>query len=171
MTLTTEPEWKLDSRGDEPEDERNLGGHLVVLVLYGVLVGGIAALSVVTGRQLPRRMSPRDLLLAAVAVHKLSRTITKDEVTNPLRAPFTEYDGDGGPAEVMESPKYRNGARRSLGELLTCPFCFDVWAVAVLTVGRVFAPRPTALCVDALAVLTGADFLHLAYAKAQQVAG
>ncbi len=137
----------------------------------GVLVVTIAVLSAVTGRDLPRRMNTRDLLLAAVAVHKLSRTITKDAVTSPLRAPFTDHEGDGGPGEVMESPKYPAGARRSVGELLTCPFCFDVWAVSALTVGQVFAPRPTGLCVDTLAVLTGADVLHLAYAKAQQIAG
>lgn len=171
MPVASAVERKLDNGSREPEDERQLGGHAAILGLYGIAVLVIAALSVVTGRHLPRSMSTRDLILTAVAAQKLSRTITKDAVTSPLRAAFTEHDSDGGPGEVMESPKHPEGARRSLGELLTCPFCFDVWAITALTVGRVFAPRLTGVFVDALAALTGADFLHLAYAKAQQVAG
>ena len=141
-----------------------------MLILYGVVVAVISALSALTGRDLPGKMSTRDLLVTAVATHKLSRTLTKDAVTSPLRAPFTEYDGDGGPGEVMESPKHSEGLRGSIGELLTCPFCFDVWVITALTVGQVFAPRVTRVGVDALAALAGADFLHLAYAKVQQIA-
>jgi hypothetical protein len=176
MNLAPAPGLKPDNQKPvtqqpEPEDERGLGGHVAMLILYGILVTGISALSALTGRQLPGKMSTRDLLVTAVATHKLSRTLTKDAVTSPLRAPFTEHDDDGGPGEVMESPKHSKGFRGSLGELLTCPFCFDVWAITALTVGQVFAPRVTRVCVDALAALSGADFLHLAYAKAQQVAG
>lgn len=152
------------------ERERGIGGHAVVLLLYGLLVAGISALSALTGRELPAKMSTRDLVLAAVAVHKLSRTLTKDAVLSPLRAPFADHEGAGGPGEVMESPKNSGGFRGSVGELLTCPFCFDVWAITFMTAGRTFTPRLTRVCVDALAALAGADFLHLVYAKAQQIA-
>ncbi len=46
----------------------------------------------------------------------------------------------------------------------------DVWAISGLTAGRVFAPEATGVVTDALAALAGADFLQLAYARAQQAA-
>ncbi|MBT2264411.1 DUF1360 domain-containing protein [Rhodococcus erythropolis] len=170
-TLAVKPDDQREgTQQDEAEHDGGLGGHVAILIVYGMLVAAIAGLSALAGKALPGKMSTRDLVVTAVAAHKLSRTLTKDAVTSPLRSPFTEHEGDGGPGEVMESPKHSEGLRGSLGELLTCPFCFDVWAITALTVGQVFAPRVTQLCVDALATLAGADFLHLAYAKAQQVA-
>ncbi|WP_397518026.1 DUF1360 domain-containing protein [Rhodococcus oxybenzonivorans] len=96
--------------------------------------------------------------------------MTKDAVTTPLRAPFTQHAGDGGPGEVMEKPQASDGVKHSIGELLTCPFCFDVWVITGFTIGHVFAPRATRMVADAMAALAGADFLQLAYATAQQVA-
>ncbi|SQI29284.1 membrane protein [Rhodococcus coprophilus] len=29
----------------------------------------------------------------------------------------------------MDRPRGHSGLRHSLGELMTCPFCFDVWAI------------------------------------------
>lgn len=66
-------------------------------------------------------MRPWDVILLAAGTHKLSRTISKDSVTAPLRAPFTRYVDRGGPAEVMEEVRATGGLRHSVGELLTCP--------------------------------------------------
>ena len=62
-----------------------------------------------------------------------------------------------------------SGLRHSIGELITCPFCLDVWIATGFTLGLVFAPRVTRLVATAFTAVTGADFLHLLYAKAQQV--
>ncbi|WP_237172616.1 DUF1360 domain-containing protein [Prescottella equi] len=86
-----------------------------------------------------------------------------------MRAPFAEPVDGGGPGEVADVPAGK-GLRSSIGELLTCPFCMDVWAISGLTAGRVFAPEATGVVTDALAALAGADFLQLAYARAQQAA-
>jgi hypothetical protein len=45
-----------------------------------------------------------------------------------------------------------------------------MWAVTAVTAGLVFAPRLTRLVAGSFTALAGADFLHLAYAKAQQIA-
>jgi hypothetical protein len=111
------------------------------------------------------------VLLLAAGTHKLSRTLTKDAVTSPLRVPFTRYKHTGGPAEVMEEVRSKGGLRHSVGELITCPFCLDVWIATGFTIGLVFAPRLTRLIATALTAVTGADFLHLLYAQAQQAAG
>lgn len=145
-------------------------GRVATIVGYATAVAVVTVLGGLTGRQLPRGMSAGELVRTALAAHKLSRLVTKGTVTEPVRAPFTRPTGDGGPGEVMEQPRYESGAVHSLGELLSCPFCFDVWLITALTIGQVFAPRVTRTVTDAAAALAGADFLHLAYARAQQLA-
>jgi Protein of unknown function (DUF1360) len=154
-------------RGDNP---RPLGGYLAVLVIYGLLVAVAALLAAVTGRTLPTRWKLQDLVTVTLGTHKLSRTLAKDAVTSPLRAPFTRFKGAGGPAEVQEEVRAESGLRHSLGELLTCPFCLDMWVATGFAIGMVFAPRFTRLVAGVFTVLTGADFLQLAYAMAQQSA-
>lgn len=152
------------------EESRSLGGYAATLLLYGLVVTAAALLAAATGRTLPRGMTTGELVRAALAAHKLSRLVTKSSVATPVRAPFTRPAGDGGPGEVGETPKRETGLWHSLGELLSCPFCLDVWVVTGLTLGHVFAPRLTRVLTDAAAALAGADFLHLAYATAQQIA-
>lgn len=153
-------------RGDDP---RPLGGYALVLLVYGGMVAAVTVAAVATGRRLPAGWTAGDLVTVALGAHKLSRTLTKDAVTSPLRAPFTRYAGTGGPAELMEEARHSSQLRHSLGELLTCPFCLDMWVVSAFTAGLVLAPRLTRLVAGTFAALAGADFLQLAYAKAQQL--
>lgn len=152
-------------------EDRPLGGYLAVMALFASIVAGAAGVVALTGRRLPSGIGPWDVLLITAGTHKLSRTITKDSVTSPLRAPFTRYAGQGGPAEVMEEVRHASSLRHSLGELLTCPFCLDMWIATGFAIGLVFAPRATRLVAATFTALTGADFLQLAYARAQQAAG
>ncbi|GBE66457.1 hypothetical protein MFM001_29190 [Mycobacterium sp. MFM001] len=154
-------------RGDNP---RPLGGYLVVLFVYGTVIAVTAIIASLTGRKLPERWLTQDLLTVTLGSHKLSRTLTKDAVTSPLRAPFAHYAGTGGPAEVQEETRQDSQMRHSLGELLTCPFCLDMWVATVFVIGLIFAPRFTRLVAGSFTALAGADFLQLAYAMAQQSA-
>jgi Protein of unknown function (DUF1360) len=151
-------------------EDRPLGGYLVVMAVFAALVSGAAGLALATGRKLPPNVGPWDVLLLALATHKVSRTVSKDAITSPLRAPFARYKETGGPAEVMEEVRATSGLRHSIGELVTCPFCLDVWIATGFTVGLVFAPRVTRLVATTFSAVTGADFLHLLYAKAQEAA-
>jgi hypothetical protein len=152
-------------------ETRPLSGYVAVMAAFAALLAGLAGLAFATGRKLPSGLGPWDVLLLAAGTHKLSRTLSKDAVTSPLRAPFTRYKEAGGPAEVMEEVRFQGGLRHSIGELITCPFCLDVWIAGGFTVGLVFAPRLTRLVATALTAVTGADFLHLLYAKAQATEG
>jgi hypothetical protein len=153
-------------RGDNP---RPLEGYSVVMAIYGAVVALAAVVAAATGRRLPDRWGVQDLLTVTVGTHKLSRTISKDAVTSPLRAPFARYSGSGGPAEVMEETRQGSALRHSVGELLTCPFCLDMWVATGFVIGLVFMPRFTRLVAGTFTALAGADFLQLAYAKAQQL--
>ncbi|MFC5332319.1 DUF1360 domain-containing protein [Mycobacterium branderi] len=154
-------------RGDNP---RPLGGYLVVLFVYGTVIAVTAIVASLTARRLPERWLTQDLLMVTCGTHKLSRTLSKDAVTSPLRAPFAHYAGTGGPAELHEETRHDSQLRHSLGELLTCPFCLDMWVATVFVIGLIFAPRFTRLVAGSFTALAGADFLQLAYAMAQQSA-
>jgi hypothetical protein len=151
-------------------EARPLGGYVLIMAVFAALVSGTAGLVALTGRRLPECFGPWDVVLLAAGTQKLSRTISKDAVTSPLRAPFTRYTGTGGPAEVMEEVRSTSGVRHSIGELITCPFCLDMWVATGFAIGMVFAPRFTRLVAGTFTVLTGADFLQLVYARAQQAA-
>jgi hypothetical protein len=151
-------------------EERPLGGYVTVLAVFASCIAAAAGLAFATGRKLPSGVGAWDVILLAAGTHKLSRTVSKSAVTSPLRAPFTRYTGTGGPAEVTEEVRSTGGRWHSIAELITCPFCLDLWVVTGFTIGLVFAPRLTRLVAGACTALTGADFLHLAYAAAQKVA-
>jgi len=106
--------------------------------------------------------------MSAVATHKLSRLIARDPVTSPLRAPFTEYRGPAGPAELREDVRGQ-GARKTIGELVTCPFCTSVWVATGFTAGLIYLPRTTWLAMGTLTALAGADLLQYGHAWLQRV--
>lgn len=161
---------RTEADGYQGAEDRPLGGYLVMMALFAALVAGSAGLARAGGRRLPAGLGAYDVLLLTMGTHKLSRTLSKDAVTSPLRAPFTRYSGNGAPGEVMEEVRSANGVQHAIGELITCPFCLDVWIATGFALGLVFAPQFTRLVAGIFTVLTGADFLHLAYAKAQQAA-
>jgi hypothetical protein len=119
-----------------------------------------------SGRDLPGRVSAQDVVLIGTASHKLSRLISKDKITAFLRAPFTEYEGKGGPAEVEERAR-GEGVRKTIGELLICPYCLGLWASGGFHVGLVYAPRATRLVASTFTALTLSDFLQIAYKAAE----
>jgi Protein of unknown function (DUF1360) len=135
-------------------------------VFHALFVGGLLA-ATRRGRELPSRLGPADLLTIGVASHKLSRLISKDKVTSPLRAPFTELEGSGGPGEVEESARGQ-GARKAIGELLICPYCLGLWVVSAFAIGLLFAPRLTRFLAAIFSALTISDFLQIAYKAAEE---
>jgi hypothetical protein len=157
----------LEERAYRNGENRPLGGYVLTMAVFGAFVAGAAGLARATGRK-PPQLGLFDLLLITLGTHKLSRTISKDAVTSPLRAPFTRYQGTGGPGEVMEEVRSTGRIRHAIGELITCPLCLDVWIATGFALGMVFAPRFTRLIAFTFAALTGADFLQLGYAAAQQ---
>jgi hypothetical protein len=152
---------------DEKREEPPLLSYAALVGAFNLLFGGALALARRSGRQLPERVGAADLLLIGVASHKVSRLLAKDKVLRPLRAPFTELEGKGGPAELEESPR-GTGARRAIGDLLVCPYCLGLWVVAAFAVGLLFAPRLTRFLAAAFSALTISDFLQIAYKAAEE---
>jgi hypothetical protein len=151
----------------DPGGEVDLAGFAGSLTLFGASAVAASVALRAGGRDLPTRYGVADLLLGGVAVHKFSRLLAKGSVTSPLRAPFTEFDGPGAPAEHRESPRGDHGLRHTVGELLTCPFCLSVWVSAGYVVGLAAAPRPARAWAAVFAVTAVSDALQHLYARIQ----
>jgi hypothetical protein len=151
-----------------PAGERPpLRAYAAAMVLFNSLFGAALIVARRRGRELPRRPPLGDIALVGIASHKLSRLIAKDKVTSPLRAPFTELEGSGGPGELEEKAR-GTGARRAIGELLICPYCLDLWVGAAFAVGILFAPRLTRFLAAVFAAVTVSDCFQIAYKAAEK---
>jgi hypothetical protein len=137
----------------------------------GIYAAGVAAagLLVARTRHVPpvpaaanRTQAWSDIGLVGLSTYKLSRVLTKQKVTSPLRAPFTEYDGPAGPGEVNVRP-VGSGWRRSVGELMSCPFCLGVWIATAGTFGLHLAPRATRFVLATFAAVGLSDLLHFVH--------
>lgn len=150
-----------------PEKRPPFLPYLSFMGLFGALLTAALLVARRQGRELPERVPPGQLLLVGTASHKLSRLLSKDKVTSPLRAPFTELEGKGGPAEFEERSR-GTGVRKAIGELLICPFCLGLWVIGAFSVGLLFAPRVTRFLAALFAALTISDFLQIAYKAAEE---
>jgi hypothetical protein len=173
---TSAPERLADRAADEAQQIKNqyaqgedkpMGSRLALVAIYNGLVAAFLLARSRSGRSLPERIGVGDLLLAGVATHKLSRVIAKDRVTSPLRAPFTEFEKEGGPGEIEEKPRGR-GVRRAIGELLVCPFCLGQWVATAILAGLAVAPRTTRFVCSIFAVVAIGDFLQIFYKGSEE---
>ena len=150
-----------------PRERPPLAAYAIfATVFHGAMAAGVAAAKR-SGRDLPQRVDAGDLALIGTASYQLSRLISKKKVTAFVRAPFTELEGKGGPAELEEKPR-GTGLRRALGELLVCPYCLGLWASGGFHVGLLFAPRATRFSASVLTAMSISDFLQIAYRAAEE---
>lgn len=163
-----DPIEKLREIGDEyrsdTDDDRPLAAYTGLLSTYALATGTMAVLG---RRRLPGTLAPADLALGSVATFKLARTLTKEPITSPLRAPFARFEHPQGPGEIHEDVRGR-GWRHAVGELLTCPFCVAQWTATALVAGMTVFPRATRTFMSILAMVTAADVLQFAYAQIEQ---
>jgi hypothetical protein len=136
-----------------PPAERHVHFGGLVAVFWGLF-----ALFLSTSRsKLPERIPATDVLRIGLATHKVSRLIAKDEVTEFIRAPFTE-DEEG------TEPKPR-GAAHAVGTLVTCPYCLGLWVASGLSYAHVLAPREARFATSIFSAHAVSDFLHAAYVR------
>ena len=150
-----------------PSERPPLLSYTALMGVFGALFGGGLLAARRGGRELPGAVAAPDVVTIGIASHKVSRLLAKDKVTSPLRAPFTELEGDGGPAELEERSR-GSGVRKAIGELLICPYCLGLWVVAAFSLGLLFAPRLTRFIASVFSALTISDFLQIAYKAAEE---
>ena len=151
--------------GDEADGLPVRGYAAMMVVFLGSFVGLVTVAR--AARALPERVPARDIALLGVATHKLTRIVTRERVTIPLRVPFTHYEGRDGAGQVKEEPRGK-GVRRAIGSLLTCQYCAGPWVATGLVAGLLFAPRATRIACGMLSVVAISDFLHQAYSGSRR---
>jgi hypothetical protein len=151
-------------------EDRPLGGLLGAMGTYLALTTAGAAAVRASGKELPTRIPLGDGVLLTVATFRIARTIAKDPVASPLRAPFTTFRGQSGEAEVAEEIRVHGGVRHAIGELVTCPFCLAQWTATALVFGYATAPRATRLAALTMTMVALADVGQFAYDQLQQSA-
>ncbi len=102
-----------------------------------------------------------DLAVLSVATFKAARTISRDDVTSFIRAPFVEGDAGGG---NDEEPVETGGLQQAIGELVTCSRCVGTWAAAGLATTQIVAPRFGRLLTWSLGAAGANDFLQAGFA-------
>jgi Protein of unknown function (DUF1360) len=153
--------------GYAPADDRPpFAAYAAFAAVFHAAMAGAVAAAKRSGRDLPERVEAGDVALIGTASYQLSRLVSKKKVTAFVRAPFTELEGKGGPAELEEKPR-GSGMRRALGELLVCPYCLGLWASGGFHAGILFAPRATRFSASVLTAMAVADFLQIAYRAAE----
>ena len=116
---------------------------------------------------LPARIEITDLILLGLATQKLSRVATRSKVMMPLRAPFTKNPEAIGSGEVEETPR-GTGLQKTIGELLTCPFCMATWISLALMVGFSFEARVTRFVAGIFAIGSVSDFAQQGYCRLKE---
>ncbi len=148
-------------RAYAPREQIPLSAYVASMVIFAA---GLTGVLVWLTRRNARLPPLREVALLGVATHKLSRIVSKDFVTAPLRAPFTRRAGSEGAGEVQDEAR-GGGARRAVGYLLTCPYCLSPWIATGLSAAMLARPVPTGFVVRVLAAVTASDFLHLLYSR------
>lgn len=144
-----------------PDPTRRPGrqlGYATAMTGYGV---GAAAVALAARRRggAPASYDWSDLALGAVATHKMARIVSKEQVTSPLRAPFTEAGEEAGAEEPRE------GHRHTVGELLLCPFCLAPWIAGGYVAALALVPTAARAWAATFSVVGGADLLQHVYAR------
>lgn len=149
-----------------PQQHQPLPQFLAMLGTFTALIAtAVVALKKEKGR-LPERLSWPECVLLSLATHRLSRLVTLDQVTSPLRAPFTRFEEFASEGEVSEKAR-GTGIKQVIGDLVTCPYCAGVWVATGLRFSRALAPRLTTLAAEVLAVSAVSNFLNHAYAASK----
>ncbi len=139
--------------------EMPLEGYAALVGVFNLSFAGLLLAAQNSKRGLPEKINLGDLFLMGIATHKLSRIISRDRVTSPLRAPFMEYVEPDGTSEVKEKVR-GEGLQRAVGDLLHCPYCLSPWVAAGFVFGLVFKPKATRLIGGTFAVAVISNLLH-----------
>lgn len=132
---------------------------------YAAIVGtfsGLLATAGVLGRLVgrdPQCQTALDFAVLGAATFKAARTLARDRVTAPLRAPFVEGEADA----QHEEPVREGGMQQAIGELVTCTRCVGTWAAAGLAATQIIAPRFGRLLTWSLGAAAANDFLQAGF--------
>lgn len=123
---------------------------LVLVIMAAIILQTEARLNVA-------ELSFTDFALMTLATWRLTRLFVYDAITKFFREQFWDVVKVG-KGYALEKPKV--GPRRTIADLLSCPWCFGVWAAAVVIFFYLMTPYAV-YPVMLLALSAVATFLQL----------
>ena len=99
-------------------------------ILFALFSWGLFKILIIVRGSLPTSISFFDLSLVVLATFRLTRLFVYDKITRFLRDMFFLSNESYTEQGVTYFPKKErtNGPLRTIYELLTCPWCFSIWA-------------------------------------------
>lgn len=126
------------------------------LFFFGTMV--MAAIILETESRIPlAELTLVDYVLVTLATWRLVRLFVSDAITKFIREQFWDVVQVGKKSE-LEKPRF--GPRRTIADLLSCPWCFGIWAAAVVIFFYLITPYAV-YPVMLLAISAVATFLQL----------
>lgn len=110
--------------------------NFIASVLFALLLGTFMYL-LYTGPGIPTAISEFEFVLLSLAVFRVVRLFAYDKITEWLRDIF--YDVEVQTEEVIRTKPLR-GVRRTIIDLLLCPWCLGVWASLFITFLYFYTP-------------------------------
>jgi hypothetical protein len=138
-----------------------LGSYVALMGAYSLFFGSLFVIATRRQREL-RKPSGSDLAFLTIGAYKLSRIVTMSFIGSPLRAPFAKRGQSLKGGEVQDQSRGQ-GLQKAVGNLVTCPFCFNVWSTTLFSFGYTFAPRLTVQAARILSMAAAGDVLHHGY--------
>jgi hypothetical protein len=109
-----------------------------VFSVFFIILMVLGAIILETESRIPlTELSVIDYMLITLATWRLVRLFVYDAATKFLREQFWDVVKVGR-GYKLEKPKA--GARRTLADLFSCPWCFGVWAAAIVTFFYLITP-------------------------------
>ena len=147
------------ARGPAASPRPPYGAYAGIVGAFAGVLGVAGVLARALGRD-PRHDTTLDLAVLSVATFKAARTISRDDVTSFIRAPFVEGEAGG---DSEEAPVETGDLQQAIGELVTCSRCVGTWAAAGLATTQILAPRFGRLLTWSLAAAGANDFLQAGF--------
>lgn len=130
----------------------------VVFGIFFVLLVVMGAIILETEARIPyTELTFTDFALITLATWRLIRLFVYDAITKFFREQFYDLKKVG-KGMVLEKPKF--GPRRTLADLLSCPWCIGMWAGASVTFFYLLTPYAYYVTIF-LAISAVASFLQI----------
>ncbi len=130
----------------------------VVFTAFFLVLLILAAIILETESRIPfAQLTIVDFTLITLATWRLTRLFIYDAITKFFREQFYDVVKAGKGME-LEKPKF--GPRRTLADLLSCPWCFSIWAAATVIFFYLLTPYAF-YPILVLAISAVATFLQL----------
>lgn len=107
--------------------------HLGFILIDTTFLALVYGISVFKGEQIVAFLPTwAVVILFMLATCRLARTLSFNEIAEPLRAPFTVVKPDSCGAGADVHPKDGDGLVYVIGSLLSCPICTGTWSALAL---------------------------------------